>query len=42
MLVLGYSGQVRVMWLAFITDEPKPNLSATPYILKAAYIGSKT
>ena len=26
-LVLGFGGQVRIMWIAFITDEPKPNLT---------------
>ncbi|CAL1137446.1 unnamed protein product [Cladocopium goreaui] len=26
-LVLGFGGQVRIMWTAFITDEPKPNLT---------------
>jgi len=33
-LVLGFGGQVRIMWIAFITDEPKPNLTSTPFILK--------
>merc|ERR1712113_1160969 len=33
-MVLGSKGEIRVVWLAFVTDEPKPNISATPHILK--------
>mmetsp|Transcript_24701 Transcript_24701/g.50783 ORF Transcript_24701/g.50783 Transcript_24701/m.50783 type:complete len:252 (+) Transcript_24701:40-795(+) len=33
-LVLGSEGQVRVIWTAYITNDPKPNMSCTPYILK--------
>jgi hypothetical protein len=33
-LVFGAQGQVRVMWVAFITPEVKPNLTHTPFILK--------
>ncbi|CAK9116284.1 unnamed protein product [Durusdinium trenchii] len=33
-LVLGSDGQVRVLWIAFVTHEPQPNLTSTPFILK--------
>lgn len=35
-LVLSTSGEVRVMWVAFATPEPKPDLTCTPYIVKLA------
>jgi len=33
-LVIDNKGEVKVLWLAFATDEAKPNLTCTPFILK--------
>eukprot|EP00927_Polykrikos_kofoidii_P001303 TRINITY_DN10471_c0_g1_i1.p1 TRINITY_DN10471_c0_g1~~TRINITY_DN10471_c0_g1_i1.p1 ORF type:complete len:252 (+),score=41.65 TRINITY_DN10471_c0_g1_i1:71-826(+) len=33
-LVLSRTGEARVLWLAFATDQPKPNMKHTPYIVK--------
>eukprot|EP00929_Paragymnodinium_shiwhaense_P015301 TRINITY_DN123372_c0_g1_i1.p1 TRINITY_DN123372_c0_g1~~TRINITY_DN123372_c0_g1_i1.p1 ORF type:complete len:260 (+),score=79.17 TRINITY_DN123372_c0_g1_i1:95-874(+) len=34
LLVLSSSGEARVLWLAFATPEPKPNMTSTPYLVK--------
>mmetsp|Transcript_115011 Transcript_115011/g.228955 ORF Transcript_115011/g.228955 Transcript_115011/m.228955 type:complete len:247 (+) Transcript_115011:67-807(+) len=33
-LVIGNKGEVKVVWLAYATDQPKPNLTCTPFIVK--------
>jgi len=35
-LVVSSGGEVRVVWMAYATDRPRPNLGSTPFILKLA------